>query len=212
MSNSGPTNRIEPTPVRISTNFTVGRQTEKRDFGDQLLAGVQNVGGAIASGAAMAAPLVGGGAIVSAAVSTVSNIAGALGTSSGAATAGAYTSGLVGLGGGTGINTTVGGGAPVPGGNTGIGGGVAGGGLGGMAVGGGGGLGGGGVPGVGGGGGGLTNDIAGLQSMIAQNAQQNAQLLGVQQQMQRENVMFTTVSNVLKTRHDTVKNSISNVR
>ena len=34
----------------------------------------------------------------------------------------------------------------------------------------------------------------------------------VQSAMQRENAVFTSVSNVLKTRHDTAKNSISNVR
>ena len=31
-------------------------------------------------------------------------------------------------------------------------------------------------------------------------------------QMQRENQVFSTVSNVLKVRHDTVKNTIQNVR
>jgi hypothetical protein len=40
---------------------------------------------------------------------------------------------------------------------------------------------------------------------------QNTQMLQVQIAMQRENQMFTSVSNVLKTKHDTVKNSISNV-
>ena len=33
-----------------------------------------------------------------------------------------------------------------------------------------------------------------------------------QEAMQRESMVFTSVSNVLKTRHDTAKNSISNVR
>jgi hypothetical protein len=36
--------------------------------------------------------------------------------------------------------------------------------------------------------------------------------LSLQEAMQRENLVFTSVSNVLKTRHDTAKNSISNVR
>ena len=36
--------------------------------------------------------------------------------------------------------------------------------------------------------------------------------LTLQAQMQRENLVFTSVSNVLKTRHDTAKNSINNVR
>jgi len=210
MNQSGSSNRIEPTPVRISTNLTIDRQTPKSDFGDRLASGLQTVGGAIASGAAIAAPLVPGSAIVSAAVSSVSQLGSQLaqGTSSGAATAATYTSGLVGLGtGGTGINTTVGGGAPVPIGNVGVGGGGLGGGLGGIAV-GGGGLGGGGVGTPAGGG----QNLESLQQVMNANNQQSMQLLGLQMNMQRENQVFSTVSNVLKTRHDTVKNTISNVR
>jgi hypothetical protein len=37
-------------------------------------------------------------------------------------------------------------------------------------------------------------------------------LLGVQMAMQRENQVFSTISNVLKTRHDTSKNAIGNIR
>lgn len=40
----------------------------------------------------------------------------------------------------------------------------------------------------------------------------NSLLLKLQMQMQRENQIFTSVSNILKTRHDTVKNTIGNVR
>ena len=40
----------------------------------------------------------------------------------------------------------------------------------------------------------------------------NLQYLQLQQQMQNENRQFTTVSNIMKTKHDTVKNSISNIR
>jgi hypothetical protein len=36
--------------------------------------------------------------------------------------------------------------------------------------------------------------------------------MSLQEKMQRENQVFTSVSNILKTKHDTVKNSISNVR
>jgi len=39
-----------------------------------------------------------------------------------------------------------------------------------------------------------------------------AQYLALQEKMQNENRQYTTVSNVLKTKHDTVKNSINNVR
>lgn len=40
----------------------------------------------------------------------------------------------------------------------------------------------------------------------------NLQYLQLQSQMQSENRAYTAVSNIMKTRHDTVKNSINNVR
>ena len=40
----------------------------------------------------------------------------------------------------------------------------------------------------------------------------NVQYLQLQSQMQNENRSYTAVSNIMKTKHDTVKNSISNVR
>ena len=40
----------------------------------------------------------------------------------------------------------------------------------------------------------------------------NLQYLQLQSQMQHENRCYTAVSNVMKTKHDTVKNSISNIR
>lgn len=40
----------------------------------------------------------------------------------------------------------------------------------------------------------------------------NLQYLQLQEQMQNDNRQFTTVSNILKTKHDTVKNTISNIK
>ena len=40
----------------------------------------------------------------------------------------------------------------------------------------------------------------------------NLQYLNLQEKMQNENRQFSTVSNVLKTKHDTAKNAINNVR
>jgi anion-transporting ArsA/GET3 family ATPase len=40
----------------------------------------------------------------------------------------------------------------------------------------------------------------------------NLQYLQLQNQMQQENRSYTAISNIMKTKHDTVKNSISNVR
>jgi hypothetical protein len=47
-----------------------------------------------------------------------------------------------------------------------------------------------------------------MQSMFAEQKK----LLGVQISMQKENQVFSTISNVLKTRHDTSKNAIGNIR
>jgi len=51
----------------------------------------------------------------------------------------------------------------------------------------------------------MNNELSAMSS-------ENAKLLQTQIAMQRENQIFTSVSNVLKTKHDTVKNSISNIR
>jgi hypothetical protein len=40
----------------------------------------------------------------------------------------------------------------------------------------------------------------------------NIQYVGLQQEMQAENRRYTVLSNIMKTRHDTAKNAISNVR
>jgi hypothetical protein len=40
----------------------------------------------------------------------------------------------------------------------------------------------------------------------------NLQYLQLQNQMQNENRQYTAVSNIMKTKHDTVKNTISNIR
>jgi ABC-type transporter Mla subunit MlaD len=40
----------------------------------------------------------------------------------------------------------------------------------------------------------------------------NLQYLQLQSQMQHENRSFTAISNIMKTKHDTVKNSIANIR
>jgi uncharacterized membrane protein YheB (UPF0754 family) len=40
----------------------------------------------------------------------------------------------------------------------------------------------------------------------------NLQYLQLQSEMQNDNRQYTVVSNIMKTKHDTVKNSISNIR
>lgn len=60
-----------------------------------------------------------------------------------------------------------------------------------------------------------TLDLAKLGSAATKQETQmsfNLQYLQLQSQMQHENRSYTAVSNIMKTKHDTVKNSISNVR
>ena len=59
---------------KISTNLTVDRQTPKTDFGDRVQNGISNAAGTVANGLSMAAPLLPGGAIISAAVSSVNTM------------------------------------------------------------------------------------------------------------------------------------------
>ena len=88
------------------------------------------------------------------------------------------------------------------------------------------GVGAGGVGGVGTGGGatsaegptGTATDPSGgssapdMNQVLAQSADQNLYYLQLQERISAENRAYTAVSNVLKARHDTVKNAISNIR
>ena len=58
-----------------------------------------------------------------------------------------------------------------------------------------------------------------LSALYAKNAAKpemrvefQPQYLQLQSQMQNENRSYTAISNIMKTKHDTVKNSISNIR
>ena len=57
----------------------------------------------------------------------------------------------------------------------------------------------------------LEQAVGGVALQEASPGEQG-DLLKIQMAMQQENQVFTSVSNVLKARHDTVKNSNSNVR
>lgn len=53
----------------------------------------------------------------------------------------------------------------------------------------------------------------GTVATMLQNGQlSNTQLLGLQQQIQQENQRFTTLSNVMRAKHDTAKAAVSNIR
>ncbi len=51
-----------------------------------------------------------------------------------------------------------------------------------------------------------------LSSLQETSMSFNLQYLQLQMQMQSENRSYTAISNIMKTKHDTVKNSISNIR
>jgi hypothetical protein len=57
-----------------------------------------------------------------------------------------------------------------------------------------------------------TSAPGGIEHMMQYQADNAMQYLVLQQQIQDENRAYTTTSNVLKARHDTVKNAIGNIR
>lgn len=62
---------------------------------------------------------------------------------------------------------------------------------------------------------GLTSTTTGdpsVDSVLAQSEDQNMYYLELQQRISDENRQYTALSNVLKARDDTIKNSISNIR
>lgn len=170
-------------PNRISMNVTTPKLTQGATFGEKVNQGLHAAGSAISQGASLLGGALPGGAVLSAAVSSVSTMAG--GAGSGAAAASYAATGVVGLGSAP-AGTTVGGSSVT------IGGGQAGG------------------PNLLAGAG--TNGVGQYNTDIAQMSAQNSQMLQVQMAMQRENTMFSSISNVLKTKHDTAKNAVGNIR
>jgi hypothetical protein len=51
-----------------------------------------------------------------------------------------------------------------------------------------------------------------MQQMMSQDADQNLYYLQLQEQMSQESRGYSAISNVLKARHDTMKNAIGNIR
>jgi len=51
-----------------------------------------------------------------------------------------------------------------------------------------------------------------VQQMMSQDADQNMYYLQLQEQMSQESRSYSAISNVLKARHDTMKNAIGNIR
>ena len=68
-----------------------------------------------------------------------------------------------------------------------------------------------GATGIGGTGATGTGDPS-MQQMMSQDADQNMYYLQLQEQMSQESRGYSAISNVLKARHDTMKNAIGNIR
>lgn len=69
------------------------------------------------------------------------------------------------------------------------------------------------VGGVGGTGVGAGLDSGGgIEASLQQSQEMNLQMLALQQRVQQDNQQFTTLSNVMKAEHDTVKTAIGNIR
>ncbi|ATB46791.1 hypothetical protein [Corallococcus macrosporus] len=178
--------------VRLSTNVTTARQTPDTGFGARLHNGLNSAASAVGTGVGAMAGMVPGGQIVSAAVSSMHTFSSTGGSGMGAPYAGV-------------MNTAVGAnlsGAVAPAG----GGVVAGGGLGGAVAGSGSPL------GLGAQGTGSTTDTVNGNFSLNKMAEENSKLLNLQAAIQQESQTFTAISNVMKSRNDTVKNSITNLR
>lgn len=190
------------TGLKVKLDQTRSRTAPQTDFGTVMKTGLERGADAVMSAGQLAAPFVPGGAVLSAAITGV----GSLKDSAAAASAGAGGTTVVagngtGLGyGGTGVGGTVGA-APIGtySGST--------------------------AYAAAGGGSALTNVerlAAGgdsqAQLMVASRQMQemnmsfNMQYLMLQQKMQQDNRQFTLLSNIMKTKHETAKNSINNVR
>ena len=66
--------------------------------------------------------------------------------------------------------------------------------------------------GTAGGAGGVPTEGGGIEAALNQSANQNLYFIEIQERISAENRNYSTISNVLKARHDTVKNAIGNIR
>lgn len=60
--------------------------------------------------------------------------------------------------------------------------------------------------------GGGGTDVAAMRAMNQENFRMNSQLMQLQEEVQSENRRFSTLTNVLRARHDTAKAAVSNIR
>jgi hypothetical protein len=176
--------------LRVDIDQSRARQAPKTDFGSVLSTGLSRTTNAVLNAGQLAAPYIPGGAVLSAAISGVgtlkANATGQTATGISGTSVGSLSSsgGLVAGG------SAMGGVAGTTGtatGNTALDGLAASGDS--SAI--------------------LLQETKRMQEL---NQSFNLQYLQLQQNMQADNRQFTTLSNIMKTKHDTAKNSINNVR
>ncbi|MBT6177645.1 MAG: hypothetical protein HOI23_10400 [Deltaproteobacteria bacterium] len=168
--------------LRVQIDSSRSRQTSRTSFGDVLSTGLSKSANTVMNAGNMAAPFIPGGAVLSAAIT-------GLGSLKSAQSGGSAAPNSTGL--------SAGSGSVVGGGSQGVSGGS-----------------------------GTMDSVASLaaggsegaimmqatREMQEMNQQFNLQYLNLQQDMQQENRKFTAISNVMKTKHDTAKGMIQNVR
>ena len=173
--------------LRVDIDQSRARQTPKTDFGSVLSTGLSRTTNAVLSAGQIAAPYIPGGAVLSAAISGVGTLK--------ANASGQTATGINGLG----VSTVGNGGALTTGGLTG--------GTGSTVS-----TGSGQLDALAASGDSSAILLQQTKQMQELNNSFNLQYLQLQQNMQADNRQFTTLSNIMKTKHDTAKNSINNVR
>ena len=168
-------------PSRISMNVSIGRQSQGTTFGEKVNLGLQQAGAVLAEGATLIGGALPGAGIISAAVSSVGRLTNQPGAPASAAVYGA--SGVLPVGGG--LGTTLGPGGIATAAATSA------------------------SPVIGTGT--TGSQVSTMNNELATMTEENGKMLQVQIALQHENQVFTSVSNTLKTKHDTVKNSIGNI-
>lgn len=170
--------------LRVKIDQSRARQAPKTDFGSVMSTGLSRTANAVMNAGQLAAPFIPGGAVLSAAINGVGAVKASAQGYSDSTSIGSNSTGLVT---GSGMTATIGStaGTSVPG-----------------TV--------GAVPGA------VTGDsgtmMAQMQQFQEMNMSFNMQYLMLQQKMQSENRQYSALSNVMKTKHDTAKNAINNVR
>lgn len=175
--------------IRVSIGESIRRQAPNASVGAKFKETLGIGLNAVMDAGQIAAPLLPGGAVLSAAISGVGTIKGYAAANSAAGGAGhagfgggQMGHGVVGSLGGTGVGGAAGGSIGSASGPASVGG-VA------------------------------QGDMMGrMEKMQEMNQSFNMQYLSLQQNIQNESRRFSLLSNIIKTRHDTAKNSIGNLR